>query len=62
VYDHTGKLIEGKSRPVDVAVERPAGEWYGGTDGQLEAAVKTLLGDIDAKGPRNRMKQNVTKN
>jgi tricorn protease len=33
-------------RPVDVLVTRPVGESYTGRDSQLDAAVKTLLGQI----------------
>ena len=36
-------------RPVDVEVERPAGERYLGVDSQLDAAVRTLLGQIDGR-------------
>jgi len=39
--------MEGHPRPVDVNVERPLGERATGRDAQLEAAVVTLLGQID---------------
>jgi C-terminal processing protease CtpA/Prc len=38
--------MEMHPRPVDVAVTRPVGEGYAGRDSQLDAAVKTLLGQI----------------
>jgi tricorn protease len=38
--------MEMHPRPVDVAVTRPMGESYAGRDSQLDAAVKTLLGQI----------------
>ena len=48
VTDHEGKDMELHPRPVDVAVERPIGEWYTGKDSQLDAAVRTLLGALGA--------------
>jgi tricorn protease len=36
-------------RPVDVEVTRPMGESYSGKDSQLDAAVATLLAQLDAK-------------
>ena len=38
------KKMELNPRPVDVPVSRPIGETYTGRDSQLDAAVKTLLG------------------
>ncbi len=38
-----GKNMELVPRPVDVTVKRPVGESYGGTDSQLDAAVRVLL-------------------
>lgn len=38
-----GEVMERNPRPVDVEVEAPAGEWYAGTDIQLDAAVAALL-------------------
>ena len=49
VTDHEGKDMELRPRPVDVAVERPIGEWYTGKDSQLDAAVRTLLGTVGQK-------------
>jgi len=42
-----GEDMEGHPRPVDIAVERPLGERAAGHDAQLEAAVATLLQQID---------------
>lgn len=39
-----GDDMEMHPRPVDIAVERPLGEDAAGTDAQLDAAVKALLG------------------
>jgi tricorn protease len=44
----SGEDMEGHPRPVDVQVERPLGESETGRDAQLAAAVRTLLGQIDA--------------
>lgn len=41
-----GEVMELNPRPVDVDVERPAGESYGANDSQLDAAIATLLGQI----------------
>jgi C-terminal processing protease CtpA/Prc len=38
-----GRNMELVPRPVDVPVKRPVGESYGGTDSQLDAAVRVLL-------------------
>jgi len=38
-----GKNMEMVPRPVDVPVQRPVGESYGGADSQLDAAVRVLL-------------------
>jgi len=40
--------MEGHPRAVDIAAERPLGERASGRDAQLEAAVATLLQQIDA--------------
>src|SRR5947199_7803357 len=40
-----GSEMELHPRAVDVPVTRPIGESYSGRDSQLEAAVKTLLGN-----------------
>jgi hypothetical protein len=40
--------MERNPRPVDIEVERPAGEWYSGRDSQLDRAVQVLLGQIKA--------------
>lgn len=47
IRDNRGQNMELNPRPVDVEVERPAGERYLGIDSQLDAAVRTLLGQID---------------
>ena len=43
-----GKNMERSPRPVDVAVSRKPGEDALGADAQLDAAVKTLLGQLPA--------------
>ncbi len=45
-----GDNMELSPRPVDVEVERPAGEWYSGRDAQLDVAVERLLARIDGGG------------
>lgn len=52
ITDMNGKDMEMHPRPVDVAVERPIGEWYTGRDSQLDAAVAELLKRIPAVGTR----------
>jgi Tol biopolymer transport system component/C-terminal processing protease CtpA/Prc len=47
IRDNRGQNMELNPRPVDVEVERPAGESYLGIDSQLDAAVRTLLDQID---------------
>src|SRR3954468_15198374 len=47
-----GKALELVPRAVDIRVDRPLGESYAGKDVQLDAAVKELLAEIDARGPR----------
>ena len=47
VVDNRGQTMELNPRPVDVTVERPAGESYTGVDSQLDAAVRELLRQID---------------
>ncbi|MBT8404005.1 MAG: PD40 domain-containing protein [Gemmatimonadetes bacterium] len=49
IRDNRGQNMELNPRPVDVEVERPAGEHYQGIDSQLDAAVRTLLGQIDGR-------------
>ncbi|HET6632812.1 MAG TPA: LpqB family beta-propeller domain-containing protein [Rhodanobacteraceae bacterium] len=49
VTDTNGKPMELHPRPVDVAVTRAPGESYRGVDSQLDAAVSTLLQQIDAQ-------------
>ncbi|HZD05685.1 MAG TPA: S41 family peptidase, partial [Longimicrobiales bacterium] len=44
-----GEVMEMNPRPVDVEVVAPAGEWYAGTDVQLDAAVRTLLDRLDRR-------------
>ncbi len=46
IRDNRGQNMELNPRPVDVEVERPAGEAYLGIDSQLDAAVRTLLQQI----------------
>ncbi len=49
IRDNRGQNMELNPRPVDVEVERPAGERYLGIDSQLDAAVRTLLSQIDGR-------------
>ncbi len=42
-----GEDLEGRGRPVDLDVPLRLGEWRDGRDAQLEAAVRTLLVDLD---------------
>ncbi|HUX65929.1 MAG TPA: S41 family peptidase [Terriglobales bacterium] len=49
ILDHNGKDMELHPRGVDVEAKDPPGSWAAGRDPQLEAAVKTLLGEL---GPR----------
>ena len=44
-----GTALEQRPRAVDIPVERAMGESYAGRDTQLEAAVKELLAQLDAK-------------
>lgn len=44
-----GEVMEMNPRPVDVEVMAPAGEWYAGTDVQLDAAVRALLDRLDRR-------------
>jgi tricorn protease len=46
---HDGTDMELHPRPVDLVVESPVGEGLAGNDAQLDAAVKTLLGEIGGK-------------
>jgi tricorn protease len=46
--------MELNPRPVDVEVERPAGEWYSGRDSQLDRAVQVLLRRIQTASPDGR--------
>lgn len=50
IRDNRGQNMELNPRPVDVEVERPAGEWYLGRDSQLDRAVEVLLRQISAGG------------
>jgi C-terminal processing protease CtpA/Prc len=43
IRDNRGQNMELNPRPVDIEVERPAGEWYSGRDSQLDRAVQVLL-------------------
>ena len=49
IRDTRGQVMELAPRPVDVEVERPAGESYSGRDSQLERAVQVLLGTLDRR-------------
>lgn len=51
VYDGHHETLERHPRPVDVAVDRPVGEWYTGQDAQLSAAVVELLKQVDTDHP-----------
>jgi tricorn protease len=42
IRDAAGEDMELKPRPVDVRVDRPMGEAYGGRDSQLDAAIRAL--------------------
>jgi C-terminal processing protease CtpA/Prc len=44
-----GTALELRPRAVDIPVERAMGESYAGRDTQLDAAVKELLAELDAK-------------
>jgi C-terminal processing protease CtpA/Prc len=44
-----GTALEQRPRAVDIPVERAMGESYAGRDTQLDAAVKELLAQLDAK-------------
>lgn len=44
-----GEDLEGRGRPVDIDVPLRLGEWRYGRDAQLEAAVRTLLADLNAE-------------
>ena len=46
------KALELVPRQVDIRVDRSLGESYTGRDAQLDAAVKELLAEIDARGGR----------
>ena len=46
------KALELVPRAVDIRVDRSLGESYSGRDAQLDAAVKELLAEIDARGGR----------
>jgi tricorn protease len=48
IRDLQGREMERVPRPVDVEVERPAGEEYAGRDSQLERAVQVLLEQLGA--------------
>ncbi len=49
IRDNRGQNMELNPRPVDVEVERAAGESYLGIDSQLDAAVRTLLGQLGGR-------------
>lgn len=54
VTAHDGSDMELHPRPVDVTVELHNGDTYAGADAQLDAAVKTLLGEIGNRGAEAR--------
>jgi C-terminal processing protease CtpA/Prc len=47
-----GAAMEMVPRPVDIAVDKPVGEGLAGKDSQLDAAVRELVRELDAKGGR----------
>jgi len=47
-----GERMEMHPRPVDIAVDRPLGEWLGGRDRQLDTAVAELLKQLGASRPK----------
>jgi len=47
-----GRALELVPRAVDIRVDRSLGESYTGRDAQLDAAVKELLAELDARGAR----------
>jgi hypothetical protein len=49
IRDLRGQDMELNPRPVDIDVERPAGEAYLGRDSQLDRAVEALLREIDGR-------------
>ena len=49
VQDNRGQTMKLNPRPVDIEVERPAGESYSGADSQLLEAVRALLAQIDGR-------------
>jgi C-terminal processing protease CtpA/Prc len=51
VFDSRNQTLERHPRPVDIAVDRPVGEWYTGQDAQLAAAVAELLKELDERHP-----------
>jgi tricorn protease len=51
IRDNRGQNMELNPRPVDIDVERPAGEWYSGRDSQLDRAVDELLRRIQNAAP-----------
>jgi C-terminal processing protease CtpA/Prc len=46
IRDNRVQNMERNPRPVDIEVERPAGEWYSGRDSQLVRAAQVLLGQM----------------
>jgi len=42
----SGANMERNPRPVDIRVDAPLGEWYTGTDSQLDAAARELLREV----------------
>jgi len=52
ILDHNGKDMELHPRGVDVEAKDPPGSWAAGRDPQLEAAVRTLLGELAPRGAR----------
>ncbi len=54
IRDLSGEVMELAPRPVDIEVERPAGESYGGRDTQLERAVAELLARLATRSTTSR--------
>lgn len=49
ITDNSGKTMELVPRPVDIRVDRPIGESYGGGSAQLDTAVKELLMQLGSR-------------
>lgn len=49
ITDNRGQTMERNPRPVDIAISRQPGDEAAGRDAQLDAAIKTLLGELGEK-------------